>query len=261
MESMSFTPPGRRCLGRFLQIKKSRRVGIVFVITVTALTLLILPSGAGFGAIFRFLEPHQAEAADLTPAQQAALQAQLTQIEAEIQQQEGILTQTQAAGKSLQGDITILNAKIKSAQLKIQAHDLAISQLGKDITVQTNTITALATRIDSGHQSLAEILQRTRELDNFTLADALLSSKDISQFFIDVDSFTSIKQQLDAHLNDIKSAKTQNEQVKTQLDTKRNQEIDLKVNVQNEQATIKKAEADKAMLLCLEFLKAQGILQ
>lgn len=199
-----------------------------------------------------------ANAQNLTPEQQAELRAQLEQIEREIANQQAILDQKKLEGSSISRDIAILNAKIKQAQLKIKAHELSIKKLGKDITVKSNTITALSGRIDKSKESLAQIIQRTREIDNYSLAEALLSSKDLSEFFIDLDSYTSIKQSMKFHLDDIKEAKQENETAKEQLDDKRDQEIDTKVNVQKEQALIKKSEAEKQALLNVNKTQQKG---
>lgn len=208
------------------------------------------------GSIFYIAQ--NAEAADLTPEQEAQLRAELASIEQEIVAQQKILNSKEMEGASIQRDVEILNAKIKKAQLTIKAHDISINKLGKDITVKTNTIVALGDRIDKGKDSLAQIIQRTREIDNYSMAEALLSSKDISDFFIDLDSYTSIKQSLETRLNDIKDAKQQNESAKKELDQKRNQEIDTKVNVESEKRIIEKAEAEKKRLLSLNKNEQKG---
>ncbi len=110
----------------------------------------------------------EAQSTDLTPEQEAKLRAELADIENQIKTQQGILTQKAGEGVSIQRDIDILNARIKQAQLKIRAKELSINKLGKDITVKTNTITALGTRIDRGRESLQQIIQRTREIDNYS---------------------------------------------------------------------------------------------
>ncbi len=119
---------------------------------------------------------NRVEAEELTADQQRALREQLQQIENEIANQQVILDQKKQEGQSITRDIAILNAQIKQAQLKIQAHAIAIKNLGKDITVKTNTITALNGRIGKSKESLSQIVQRTREIDNYSMAEALLST-------------------------------------------------------------------------------------
>lgn len=207
--------------------------------------------GVLLGYFTHFTQITEAQSSDLTPEQEAKLRAELADIETQIKQQQGILTQKAGEGVSIQRDIDILNARIKQAQLKIKAKELSINKLGKDITVKSNTISALGTRIDRGRDSLQQIVQRTREIDNFSYAEAMLSTEDISEFFIDLDAFASIKQSLQAQLEDIKSAKSQNENVKKELDNKRSEEIDAKTAIEREQKIIKTSEAEKKRLLAL----------
>lgn len=222
------------------------------------LVFALIIAGSWFMGASHMIQVAEAQSTDLTPEQEAALRAQLADIERQIKEQQAILNTKAAEGQEYQQAINALNAKIKQAQLKIRAKELSINNLGKDITVKTNTITALGTRIDRGRDSLQQIIQRTREIDNFSYAEAMLSSTDLSEFFIDLDSFASIKQSLQTHLDDIESAKSQNEGVKKDLDTKRNQEIDAKASIEKEKKTIEQAEAQKKSLLALNKNQQQN---
>src|SRR5258708_26673274 len=87
---MSFTPSGFR---RFL--------------ILGALSALILPLGI----------PLFVSAANLTPAERAALEQELTNVESHIAVQRQILDVQRQQSSSLQRDVTILNAQITEAQL------------------------------------------------------------------------------------------------------------------------------------------------
>ncbi len=195
---------------------------------------------------------------DLTPEQRKALEDQLAKIEQEIAAQQQILDQKKQEGSSISRDIAILDAQIKQAQLKIQAHNLAISRLGKDITVKVQVIDNLNIHISSEQESLAQILRQTNQLDSYSLAEAMLSKQDLSAFLLDMDTFSTINQSLKQKMDDITNAKNQNEQAKNSLDQQRNQEIDTKVNVENEQKKIKTAEAQKQALLNINKNQQQG---
>lgn len=198
------------------------------------------------------------QAGELTPAQEQALRAELANIESEIKVQQNILSNKEMEGASILRDIEILNAKIRQSQLKIKAQELSINKLGKDISIKSNTISALGGRINKSKESLSEIIQRTREIDNYSIAEALLSTKDISDFFIDLDTFTSIKQQMRSHLTTIKVAKTENENAKQELDDRRNEEIGVKVNVESEKKIIERSEAQKKTLLAMNKKEQKG---
>jgi membrane-bound lytic murein transglycosylase B len=199
-----------------------------------------------------------AQSTDLTPEQEAILRAELADVEKQIAEQQVILNSAKQKGVSLEGDIANLTAQIKQAQLKIRAHEISINKLGKDIGVKTTTIKTLGDRIDSGKESMVQIIQRTRELDDYSMMEALLSNQDVSEFFVDLDTYANIKSSLKDKLDDVRTAKSENETARKDLDTKRNQEIDLKVNVEAEQAKIKVAEAEKARLLTLNKNQQQN---
>lgn len=211
-----------------------------------------------FSFVFIFPNISFSQTANLTPEQQAQLRAELAKIEQEIKDQQAILDSKAKEGASIERDISILNAKIKTAQLKIKSYEISINNLGKDIVVKTNTINALSERIGKGKESLAQIIEKTRELDDATFIESFLSNKNISEFFIDFDNFTSIKQSMNIHLGNVKDAKHSNEVVKEELGVKRNKEIDLKDGVIKEQANIKKLEAEKKALLSLNKNEQQN---
>jgi membrane-bound lytic murein transglycosylase B len=223
------------------------------IVTFVFLSIIILSGVFYFSPTISF-----SQTAVLTPEQQATLRAELANIEQEIKDQQKILDSKQKEGTSISRDIAILDAKIKQAQLKIRAHEISINNLGKDIVVKTNTITALSEKIGAGQESLSQIVQRTRELDDLSMAESFLSNKNISEFFIDFDNFSSIKQSLNLHLTNVKDAKQSTEVVKEQLGVKRNQEVDAKVNVEQEQAKIKKLEVEKQKLLSLNKNEQQN---
>jgi septal ring factor EnvC (AmiA/AmiB activator) len=193
----------------------------------------------------------RAQSADDVAARQAQLQAQLDEVLKEIDAQQQILDQETQKAKTLQGDIAILDAQIKQAQLKIQAHELAIQALGKDINKKTQTINQLTGKIDDTRSSIAQLLRKTNEMDVYTLTDVVLSDKDISAFFADVDAYSSIKQSIQVALGYIKKSKQDTETAKQQLDNQRLQEIDVKISIEDEKAKIQVSEAEKNRLLSL----------
>lgn len=193
----------------------------------------------------------RAQTADEVAAREKLLQEQLTAIEKEIAEQQQILSSKQKEGSSIARDIAILDAKIKEAKLKIQAHNIAIQQLGKDITVKVKTIGVLTNKIDEGKQSLSVIIKKTDEIDRYSLPEILLSKEDFSDFFVDIGAYGSLQDSLKEFFGVVQTAKAETEDQKSQLDQKRNREIDLKVDVEDEQKKIQKNEAEKKKLLSL----------
>lgn len=229
-------------MGKCYNVKNMRRIlNCLFKLVVVSFFVIFTSS-----SVYA-----QATNPALTPDQERALRDELAQIEQQIQQQQVILDQKQGEATAYARDIAVLDAQIKQAKLKIRAHEISIQNLGKDIAVKQNTIVALSDRIAKGKESMARILQRTQALDNFSTIEAVLSGQKMSDFFVDVGNYANIKKDLRLLLDDVTSAKTQNEELKQQLDDKRNQEIFTKVNVEEEQKAIQASESQKQKLLSL----------
>src|SRR3989339_920451 len=77
----------------------------------------------------------------ITEAEQEAIwRAELAQTEADIAKWQSILSSTKANTTSLQQEAAVLNAKIKQAQALIKKKNIAIEQLGKDISNRVTKI-------------------------------------------------------------------------------------------------------------------------
>jgi peptidoglycan hydrolase CwlO-like protein len=185
----------------------------------------------------------------LTDAQRAQLQSQLDALEAQIAQQQAILNQKQTQGVSLQRDIDILNAEIKQAQLSIQARDLAIQQLNDNIQGKTDTLTGLTAQMNAELESLAGILREKDQLDNTSLAVAVLSSDSISTFFSDLDSFDQINSQMQDSFSQIQDTQAQTQAAKTDLENQRDQETQLRQAQALQQAQIQAQQDQEKTIL------------
>ncbi len=127
--------------------------------------------------------------------ERAALQVQLDQIEREIAGNQGVLSELQAARTTLEKSIALLDTKIKNAQLQIKKSDLTLAQIRENISDKQAAIREVDAKIERGEKSLAQLLRRTREIDNLSLAELALS-KNLSDVFQDVDDFQSVQRAL-----------------------------------------------------------------
>ncbi len=185
-----------------------------------------------------------------TPAQtQARLQSELTQVEQEQADAEATLSQTQAQSASLTRDISVLNGQIKVAQLNIQAKNLLIATLGKNITQKQANINDLNAQIDVGKQTLIQLIQKTNQLDAISLPDVILSGQSLTAVYSDLDTFSSTESALKDTFAQIRANEAENQSEKDQLTTQQNQQIDAKQAIVADQAQIQTAEKKKAVLL------------
>lgn len=198
------------------------------------------------------LSQHRVLAQDLTPEERATLQAQLNEFEKEIVVQQQIIKDTQAQKNTLQGDVTLLNAKIKAAQAKINAKNITIKQLSEQIANKNVVIGQLSDRITRGKEALASILRQTQMIDDYSIISVALGAQDVSGFFSDLDAFTSIKTNLKNLFVDIRSAKAHTESEKADLAVKQNQTADAKYVVETQQKQISSDKTQTQQLLAIK---------
>jgi peptidoglycan hydrolase CwlO-like protein len=186
----------------------------------------------------------------ITDAEQDAIwRAELAQTEADIAKWQDILNNTKANTKSLQNEAAILNAKIKEAQSTIKKKNIAIEQLGVDIQKRVRKISDLEARIDKGHDSLAQLIRQTNQIDQTSLPEVVLGNKDISEFFSDVDSFQMINRSLKQLFEQIRDTKNTTEEEKKALDKKKDQELDTKASIEAQKKQVEANEKEKQYLI------------
>lgn len=205
------------------------------------------------GGLFAFHSPLRAQ--DLTPQERAELERQYDQLMKEIAEQQAIIKETQAQKNTLQGDVTFLNAKIRAAQAQIDAKNITIRQLAAQITKKNEVIGQLSARIERGKEALGSILRQTQVLDDYSILAVALGSQSVSEFFSDLDAFTSIKIEMAALFADIRSAKAQTEEEKAELAERRNATADAKYVIETQKQQITSDKTQKQQLLAITVNK------
>jgi membrane-bound lytic murein transglycosylase B len=161
-----------------------------------------------------------AQTVPTTVEQRAALQAQLDQIERDIANNQGALGGLQKQRTTLERDISILDNKIKTAQMQIKQSDLTLSKLQGDIYTKVTAIKEVDTSVSKSQQSLAQLLRRTREIDDVSLATLALSSGSISDIFEELDAFETIARALDESFTEMARLRTDLSERKRSLEEK-----------------------------------------
>lgn len=182
-------------------------------------------------------------------ARRAQLQAELAELEKQIDSQRSLVREKQREAVSLERDISILEAQIKQSRLEIQARDIAIRNLGVEIGNKNETISDLDAKLDREKRSLAQLLRRTRELDKASLLEVALTNKSISDFFSDIDDFEAIQVSLQDSFTNIRTTRVVTEEEKGVLLTKREEEQELRQLQVLEKNRIEEREAEKQELL------------
>jgi peptidoglycan hydrolase CwlO-like protein len=177
------------------------------------------------------------------------LQRQLDAVEAQIKATGAVITKLQGEGSSLQRDINILDGEIKKAKLQVKATDIAIQALASNITVHSRSISTLTDQLFTQKKALAELIRKTREVDDYTLVEVAFSSQDVSDFFGDLDAYASINEAIDESSKKITSTRASTEKEKQGLESQKTQQEKLKQLKVSEQKKVEAAEAEKKKLL------------
>ncbi|MBU6430435.1 MAG: hypothetical protein KGR26_15570, partial [Cyanobacteria bacterium REEB65] len=225
-------------------IQKRALVPLFFVLVPLVAALLVPASAAR-------AQTGGASNASLTAAQQAQLQAELKQVEADEAAANAALSKAQSQSASLSRDIAVLDAKIKAAQLDIKAKNLLIQSLGSDISDKQSHIDDLEARIAKGKETLATLLRKTNETDAYSLPEVMLSETSVSSFFTDLDTFQSVEDGLQATFEQLQADEASTSAEKDALTTRQNAEEDARHAIQVQQANIQSDEKQQKKLLAV----------
>lgn len=180
---------------------------------------------------------------------QQELQNQLNELENQIAVQQQLLDKAQNQRQTLQTQIDIFNAEIKRTQLQIQAVNLTITQLNGDIGVRNRTLTQLSEKLSAEKESLAQILRQTQMLDDYSVVSVMLGSQSVSDFFSDLDAFTSIKSSLADSFKQIEKTSISTEAEKESLQARLVEQEQLRTIAQLAKQRVQTQEKEKQKLL------------
>src|SRR3989344_3959602 len=186
-----------------------------------------------------------------TPEEKRACTELLNQAEAEISSLNNQLNSVKQEGASIARDKQILEIQIKQAALQIKAHELTIANLGKDIAAKSANIKTLQGRIESGQESLGQILRQTNHIDDYSMPEIFLGNGNLSDAFADLDAFDTLKQNLAEVFTELRDSKQANEIAKVELGKKKDAELDTKAGIESQKRKVQTAEAEKQRLLNL----------
>jgi len=194
----------------------------------------------------------------------AELEAELVNIEKQIETQNTIIQEKQRESTTLERDIAIFESKIEKARLEIKARDLAIKKLGNSIKEKEGIIGALSVKIDKGKESLSELLRRTNEIDSTSLIEVILGYEDMSDFFNDLDTFGFIEEAVQELFNELRNDVARTHTEKEELLTARTEQYELKDVQELQEKKNRQYKKDKEQILKItkgEEKKYQEILK
>lgn len=186
------------------------------------------------------------------------LHNELAEVEAQIAEKEQELNKQKQESSSLERDIAILTNEIQRARLNIQAKTITIQQLGQDIEERTQTIEELEQEGEERKGHLAHLLRKTNDQASYSLIEALLSNEQLSEFFIDIDDFHSIKRSINETVDELREMRKENSEQRELLSHEQDQELNARMVIEEEKRSIEANEAEKQRLLSISETQAQA---
>lgn len=191
----------------------------------------------------------------ITGKSRAQLEAELEACNKEIEQWTKTLNETKNDSASFARDIASLTAKINAAQANIKAKNIAINNLSKDIAVKQSEISKLDTRLTNGKKAVADILRKTNDINSYSLVEAMLSDKNLSEFFVDIDTYDSTERALAVLFEELRSIRALTESEKTALNKKREAEAAARAALEKAKKEVEVDQAEKKTLLAINKTK------
>jgi len=202
-----------------------------------------------FGGMFLISRPIVLQAETDIDAREAELRAELKKIEAEQAALQKSLDGQKGQTATIQRDVNVLTAQIKQAELNIKKKKLEIEGLSKEIRLKDETVNQLNEKVERSQEALAELVKKTNDQDNYSLPEILLGSQDLSDFFVDLDSYNALQKQLEKLFQEIRALKGETEQEKLTLEQKQKAELDKKKAIEVSKATVASKKGEKDTLL------------
>ncbi|NOY35754.1 MAG: hypothetical protein GXP44_02455 [bacterium] len=224
-------------MSEFLNIKKSGHYSRIFI----ALFSILLLAGGGF--LFR------AARAQTECGSQVECENELKEIEKQMDELSGVISGYVMKSSSLERDLAILDAKRKKVQLGIRARNLSIQRLSRGIESRSRTIGGLLKKIGREKRSLEELIRKTNELDSTSLVELMLGYENLSDFFVNEDSFESIHLAMQNSFRQIENSREKTEKERDELENQKAEELQLRAIQTLEKRNLEKMAAEKKRIL------------
>lgn len=183
---------------------------------------------------------------DATERQLCKEYEQLKKEEAALQKS---LSEQQGKSATIERDLNILVDQIKSAQVSIEQKNIQITKLGNDIDLKDQTVQQLNEKLGRSKDALAQLIKRTNELDDISLTEIILANENLSDFFVNIDTYSQLRNSLEELMNEIRELRGLTEEEKAALKAKQDAERDVKAEIEAKKRVVEAKEAEKDELL------------
>lgn len=175
--------------------------------------------------------------------------AQLQQIQDQINQYSQLLNQARGQERTLQSELNFIDAQTKITELKIQQTNYQISKLEQEITDLSGRITRVSTTLDSTTNLLLNQIVSTYKYSNVSGLDLIFSSHGFSDLLERI-KYIEVAQAYDKKLlYQLQATKSAYNDQKSDKETRQAQELALKTQLADYSTQLDQQKAAKAQLL------------
>jgi len=183
---------------------------------------------------------------------EAKLRQEEAQLQAEIESLNKDVGRIEGQKSSIEQAIALIDAQIRALQAKIRLSSLTINNLSKDIGSKTNTVSELEDKLVRSQSSLANLMRRTDQNDAISLPEILLKDGSLSDFFVEVDSFQTLKGSLNIMMDQVRNYKAQTQEEKENLEGRKTKEANARASLQANQDLVDVKKKEQARLLSIK---------
>lgn len=229
----------------------------VGLLVTLVLGMLIGTTGVSF--VYRVPEA----VAQTTPDREAVLQGELDSLQQEMEGLNGTIKNLQGEKQGLDRDIKLLNAQVARSNLNIRQKNLQLQRLGTDITDKKTRVNVLSAKLERERKSLSQLVRKTNELDQTSMVEVILAQENISDYFLDADSFLAIRAGIKTSMDQLRGVKQATETEQNALEDKQRKEADARAEMEKAKRAVERTEGEKKTLLSITKNKEktyQGVL-
>ncbi|OGZ23020.1 MAG: hypothetical protein A3A08_02645 [Candidatus Nealsonbacteria bacterium RIFCSPLOWO2_01_FULL_41_9] len=226
---------------------KTAKIILLLIILITPLSL------TGFAL------PAARQAFAQDPVEERrALEEELKQLEADLQKMDQDITKTEKDKKTLQNKISLLQKQVSKLDLQIKQSNAMIKDLSIQVKDTELSIGSTTLKIDDSREKLAVIVRTVWEENQTSLAEIMLFSNRLSDFFDNLMYLEKLNSRNQELLKNIKDLKIYLEDQKISLDSEKTdleKVVKIQILQKQQNETAKKEAADFLKLTEAQYQK------
>ena len=157
------------------------------------------------------------------------MQAQITELERQINEYRAGISNLQSQSKTLKNEISLLDSKIKAAQLEKQRTALAVQETEIGLSDKNLALGQAELKLERERDILAKYIQTIYESDQQGVLEMILSNSKLSDVFDKVNSLQEVQQSIQESMASIRILKENLVQDKQSLEDRKDELNELRV--------------------------------